>query len=180
MSRAGNWPDGPALDRPPGQAVPPPPAEPDGLREEDRLEVLHHLHEHPRQRDQPASRAATMPSTSTSCTASTPSSRPAASAPPRPWACATCPRRPGRSTAAGSSRRTSPPTWPPGPASSATATTPDLRDADPDTLRYRIWHIPARLARHARQRVLKISPDWPWKEAFLACWQRLCALPAPA
>ena len=25
-----------------------------------------------------------------------------------------------------------------------------LKDADPDTLRYRIWHIPARLARHAR------------------------------
>ena len=25
-----------------------------------------------------------------------------------------------------------------------------------------------------------ISPDWPWKEAFLTCWQRLCALPAPA
>ena len=55
----------------------------------------------------------------------------------------------------------------------------DLREADPDTLRYRVWHIPARLVRHARQRVLKISPDWPWKEAFLACWQRLCALPAP-
>ncbi len=57
---------------------------------------------------------------------------------------------------------------------------PGLRDADPDTLRYRAWHIPARLARHARQRTLAISPDWPWKEAFLACWQRLCALPAPA
>ena len=56
----------------------------------------------------------------------------------------------------------------------------DLRDADPDTLRYRIWHIPARLARHARERILKISPDWPWKDAFLTCWQRLCALPAPA
>jgi hypothetical protein len=57
---------------------------------------------------------------------------------------------------------------------------PELRDADPDTLRYRIWHIPARLARHARQRTLGISPDWPWKQAFLTCWQRLCALPAPA
>jgi hypothetical protein len=55
-----------------------------------------------------------------------------------------------------------------------------LRDADPDTLRYRIWHIPARLARHARQRTLAISPDWPWQEAFLTCWQRLCSLPAPA
>jgi hypothetical protein len=56
----------------------------------------------------------------------------------------------------------------------------ELRNADPGTLRYRIWHIPARLARHARQRTLAISPDWPWKEAFLTCWQRLCALPAPA
>jgi hypothetical protein len=55
----------------------------------------------------------------------------------------------------------------------------ELREADPDTLRYRIWHIPARLAYHARQRILKISPDWPWKRAFLTCWQRLCALPAP-
>jgi hypothetical protein len=55
----------------------------------------------------------------------------------------------------------------------------DLRDAEPDTLRYRIWHIPARLAIHARQRFLKISPDWPWTEAFLACWHRLRALPAP-
>ena len=56
----------------------------------------------------------------------------------------------------------------------------DLKDAEPDTLRYRIWHIPARLVRHAHQRILKISTDWPWKDAFLACWQRLCALPAPA
>jgi hypothetical protein len=55
----------------------------------------------------------------------------------------------------------------------------DLRDADPDTLRYRIWHLPARLTRHARERILKISPGWPWKDAFLTCWQRLCMLPAP-
>jgi hypothetical protein len=57
---------------------------------------------------------------------------------------------------------------------------PDLRDAEPDTLRYRIWHLPARLVRHARKRNLKISPDWPWKQAFLTCWQRVCALPAPS
>jgi Transposase DDE domain group 1 len=55
----------------------------------------------------------------------------------------------------------------------------ELRDADPETLRYRIWHLPARLARHARDRVLKISSDWPWTEAFLTCWQRLRTLPAP-
>jgi hypothetical protein len=57
---------------------------------------------------------------------------------------------------------------------------PELRDADPDTLRYRIWHLPARLAAHARRRTLALSASWPWREAFLTCWQRLCALPAPA
>jgi hypothetical protein len=56
----------------------------------------------------------------------------------------------------------------------------DLKDAEPDTLRYRLWALPARLVRHARTRLLKISRTWPWKEAFLTCWQRLCALPAPA
>lgn len=57
---------------------------------------------------------------------------------------------------------------------------PDLRDAEPGTLRYRIWSIPARLVRHARRRILKISPDWPWQDAFITCWNRLCALPAPS
>jgi len=56
----------------------------------------------------------------------------------------------------------------------------ELKDAEPDTLRCRLWALPARMVRHARARVLKISRTWPWKEAFLACWQRLCALPAPA
>src|SRR3984893_10771698 len=40
-----------------------------------------------------------------------------------------------------------------------------LEDAEPAPLRYRLWGIPARIVRHARQRILKISPDWPWKEA---------------
>jgi hypothetical protein len=26
--------------------------------------------------------------------------------------------------------------------------------------------------RHTRQRTLKISPDWLWKDAFRICWQR--------
>jgi hypothetical protein len=56
----------------------------------------------------------------------------------------------------------------------------DLKDADPGTLRYRLLSLPARLVRHARARVLKISRTWPWKEAFLTCWQRLCTLPAPS
>jgi hypothetical protein len=56
----------------------------------------------------------------------------------------------------------------------------DLKDAEPGTLRYRLLSLPARLVRHARARVLKISCTWPWKDAFLACWRRLCVLPAPA
>ncbi len=51
----------------------------------------------------------------------------------------------------------------------------DLNDAEPDMLRYRLLSLPARLVRHARAR-----RTWPSKDAFLACWQRLCALPASA
>ena len=47
MTRAWELAGRAALDRPAGQAVPPAPEEPDRLREGDRLEVLHHLHEHP-------------------------------------------------------------------------------------------------------------------------------------
>ena len=54
----------------------------------------------------------------------------------------------------------------------------DLKDAEPQTLRFRLLGLPARLVRHARKRVLKISRTWPWQEAFATCWQRLCALPA--
>ncbi len=55
----------------------------------------------------------------------------------------------------------------------------DLKNAKPGMLRYRLLSLPARLVRHARARVLKIGRTWPWKEAFLACCQRLCGLPAP-
>ncbi|MFG1941336.1 transposase [Nonomuraea sp. NPDC048826] len=55
----------------------------------------------------------------------------------------------------------------------------ELARAEPQTLRYCLWHLPARLVSHARRRMLKISVTWPWKNAFLICWQRLCALPAP-
>lgn len=55
----------------------------------------------------------------------------------------------------------------------------DQRDADPGTHRCGSWPAGAvRLARHACKRIPKIGPDWPWKDAFLACWHRLCALPA--
>jgi Transposase DDE domain group 1 len=44
-----------------------------------------------------------------------------------------------------------------------------------DVLAAAIGQVPARF-----RRILKISPDWPWKDAFLTCWQRLRLLPAPA
>ena len=56
---------------------------------------------------------------------------------------------------------------------------PDLAVAEPETLRYRLWHLPARLASHARRRILKIPADWPWAAAFTSCWKRLSALPRP-
>ena len=168
------------VDRPPGQALPPPDAQPDRLREEDRLAVLHHLHEHPGLRDrrrpgQPppqyidvAHREHAVVETGGVRTAKT-------------MACGTCHRRRGRSTAAGSSprHRRRPDRLDP-PAGLRRPRGPAGRRPRYAPLTGRVWHIPAHLARHARQRVLKISPDWPWKDAFLTCWHRLCALPAPA
>ncbi|MFJ9544339.1 transposase [Streptomyces sp. NPDC101225] len=53
-----------------------------------------------------------------------------------------------------------------------------LADAEPDTMRFRLYHLPARLADHARHRWLRIDATWPWAQAFTTCWQRLTALPA--
>jgi len=56
---------------------------------------------------------------------------------------------------------------------------PDLADAEPDTLRFRLLHIPARLVHHARDKILRIPADWPWAKAFTSCWSRVTALPDP-
>lgn len=53
-----------------------------------------------------------------------------------------------------------------------------LADAEPKTMRFRLYHLPARLADHARRRWLSIDVTWPWAQAFTTCWQRLTALPA--
>jgi len=53
------------------------------------------------------------------------------------------------------------------------------KDAEPDTLRYRLLSLPARLVRHARARVLKISRTWPWKDAFLAAGGGCASCPHP-
>jgi hypothetical protein len=53
----------------------------------------------------------------------------------------------------------------------------DLAKAEPRTLRYRVLHAAARLARGGRKRRLKIQASWPWAEAITAAWQRIDALP---
>ncbi|WP_331730001.1 transposase [Kitasatospora sp. NBC_00070] len=55
---------------------------------------------------------------------------------------------------------------------------PGLAHAEPDTMRYRLYHLPARHTRHARRCWLTLSRTWPWREAFQTCWHRLSALPA--
>jgi hypothetical protein len=56
----------------------------------------------------------------------------------------------------------------------------ELAAAEPETLRATILHIPARLIRHARRRILKIERSWPWAETVVAAWNRLGAIPAPS
>jgi len=46
-------------------------------------------------------------------------------------------------------------------------------------LRYRLLHQSGRIARHARQRILRLSRDWPWSGQLAAAFARLQALPAP-
>lgn len=47
-----------------------------------------------------------------------------------------------------------------------------------DTMRFRLYHLPARLADHARRRWLRIGATCPWAQAFTPCWQQLTVLPA--
>jgi hypothetical protein len=55
-----------------------------------------------------------------------------------------------------------------------------LADAEPDTMRFKLYHLPARLADHARRRFLRIEVTWPWAAAFTTSWRRLTALPSVA
>jgi len=47
-------------------------------------------------------------------------------------------------------------------------------------LRYRLLHQSGRIARHARQRVLRLARNWPWSGQLAAAFARLQALPAPS
>lgn len=53
----------------------------------------------------------------------------------------------------------------------------DLKVAEPKTLRYRVWHVAARIVRHARQVIVRLQRTWPWAADLLGAFQRLRALP---
>ncbi|NED11871.1 transposase [Streptomyces sp. SID9124] len=54
----------------------------------------------------------------------------------------------------------------------------ELTDAEPDTMRFRLYHQPGRLTHHARRRYLRLDPTWPWTSAFTLAWTRITDLAA--
>jgi Transposase DDE domain group 1 len=53
----------------------------------------------------------------------------------------------------------------------------ELRVAEPKTLRYRLWHVAARIIRHAGRVIVRLQRTWPWATALAAAFTRLRALP---
>jgi len=56
----------------------------------------------------------------------------------------------------------------------------ELRAAEPQQLRYKLLHTPARIIRHARGIRLDLPHNWPWAAELVAAFDRLRALPVPA
>jgi hypothetical protein len=48
-----------------------------------------------------------------------------------------------------------------------------LTTAEPKTLRWQLWHTPARVVRRARQTIVRILDDWPNADALLAAYHRI-------
>ena len=48
-----------------------------------------------------------------------------------------------------------------------------LATAEPKTLRWTLWHTPARIIRRARHRIVRILDDWPTADELLAAYQRI-------
>ena len=55
-----------------------------------------------------------------------------------------------------------------------------LAVAEPKRLRQRLLHVAGRIARSARQTILRLPKSWPWAEALRAAFERLRALPLTA
>jgi hypothetical protein len=48
-----------------------------------------------------------------------------------------------------------------------------LAVAEPKTLRWQLWHTPARVVRHARQTIVRLLDDWPNTDTLLAAYGRV-------
>jgi len=55
---------------------------------------------------------------------------------------------------------------------------PDLKVAEPKTLRFRLWHTAGRIVRHARRVIIRLDRAWPWAATLVAAFTRLRGLPA--
>lgn len=56
----------------------------------------------------------------------------------------------------------------------------DLALSRPPTLRCRIWHTAARIARHGRRIHIRLAADWPWATALRDAYHGCGRCPAPA
>jgi hypothetical protein len=57
--------------------------------------------------------------------------------------------------------------------------TGELAKAEPKRLRYRLLHVAARLAFHARTARLHLPASWPWAQALADAFHKLKTLPTP-
>ena len=57
---------------------------------------------------------------------------------------------------------------------------PELRRAEPKTLRYRLLHTAARITRGQRKVFLRLAEHWPWALALAQAFTRLRQIPLPA
>jgi hypothetical protein len=55
----------------------------------------------------------------------------------------------------------------------------ELAHAEPATLRYRLLHVAARIARGQRRLFVRIDSAWPWREQLASAFSRLHTLPQP-
>ena len=55
----------------------------------------------------------------------------------------------------------------------------DLAPAEPKALRFRMLHVPARLTRSGRRRILQLPRHWPWADHIVEAFRRIMIIPAP-
>jgi hypothetical protein len=51
-----------------------------------------------------------------------------------------------------------------------------LSVAEPKTLRWQLWHTPARIVRRSRQRIVRVLDGWPSQKQLLAAYQAIARL----